>query len=95
MVEIARALVAESDLLLLDEPAVGLIPPARMEIMGFITNLAKSRNVGVILIEHSIDMVLSGADLITVLNFGKTIATGTPAEIRSNKEVMDAYLGHW
>ncbi len=94
MVEIARALIAESNLLLLDEPAVGLIPPARLEIMKFITNLAKSRNVGVILIEHSIDMVLSGADLITVLNFGRTIATGTPSEICNNKEVIDAYLGY-
>jgi branched-chain amino acid transport system ATP-binding protein len=94
LVEIARALATQAPLLLLDEPAVGLPPPTREQLMQVIRRLAGENGVGILLIEHSIDMVMSGADVIVVLNYGQRIAEGTPSEIRANREVLDAYLGH-
>jgi branched-chain amino acid transport system ATP-binding protein len=94
LVEIARALATEPPLLLLDEPAVGLAPPTREQLMQVIRRLAGESGVGILLIEHSIDMVMSGADVIIVLNYGQRIAEGAPSEIRANREVLDAYLGH-
>ena len=62
--------------------------------MQVIRRLAGESGVGILLIEHSIDMVMSGADVIIVLNYGQRIAEGAPSEIRANREVLDAYLGH-
>jgi branched-chain amino acid transport system ATP-binding protein len=81
-------------LLLLDEPAVGLTPPARDHLIEVIRRLAGERGVGVLLVEHSIEMVMKGSDVVAVLNGGQKIAEGTPDEIRRNKEVLDAYLGY-
>lgn len=94
MVEITRALATGASLLLLDEPAVGLTPPARDHLLETIRRLAGEHGIGVLLIEHSIDMVMKGSDVIVVLNGGQTIAEGTPEEIRGNREVLDAYLGY-
>ena len=94
IVEITRAISTDPPLLLLDEPAVGLTPPARDQLIEVIKRLAGERGVGVLLVEHSIDMVMKGSDVVVVLNGGQTIAEGRPAEIRQNKEVLDAYLGY-
>lgn len=94
MVEITRALATGAPLLLLDEPAVGLTPPVRDQLMQLIRRLAHEQRVSVLLIEHSIDMVMSGSDVIVVLNAGQKIAEGSPDEIRNNREVLDAYLGY-
>lgn len=94
MVEITRALATGAPLLLLDEPAVGLTPPVRDQLMQLIRRLAGERGVSILLIEHSIDMVMGGSDIIVVLNAGQKIAEGTPDEIRHNREVLDAYLGY-
>jgi len=94
MVEITRAMSTGAPLLLLDEPAVGLTPPVRDQLMAVIRRLATERGISVLLIEHAIDMVMKGADVIVVLNGGQAIAEGTPDEIRRNREVLDAYLGH-
>jgi branched-chain amino acid transport system ATP-binding protein len=94
MVEITRALSTGAPLLLLDEPAVGLTPPVRDQLMDTIRRLAAERGIAILLIEHSIDMVMKGADVIVVLNGGQAIAEGTPTEIRQNREVIDAYLGY-
>lgn len=94
MVEITRALSTGAPLLLLDEPAVGLTPPVRDQLMSVIRRLAAERGISVLLIEHAIDMVMKGADVIVVLNGGQAIAEGTPDEIRQNREVLDAYLGY-
>jgi branched-chain amino acid transport system ATP-binding protein len=94
IVEITRAIASDPSLLLLDEPAVGLTPPARDQLVEVIRRLAGERGVGVLLVEHSIDMVMKGSDLIVVLNGGQRIAEGKPDEIRQNKEVLDAYLGY-
>ena len=94
MVEIVRTLATEPPLLLLDEPVVGLSPPMRDRMMEIIRRLAGEEGIGIILIEHLIDLVISGADVIVVLSSGEVIAEGTPDEIRQNREVLEAYLGH-
>lgn len=94
MVEIVRALATDPPLLLLDEPAVGLAPPVRTQLILTIRRLAEERNLGILIIEHAIEMVMTMSDRIIVLNDGQKIAEGTPEEVRNNADVMEAYLGH-
>jgi branched-chain amino acid transport system ATP-binding protein len=94
MVEIIRAIATNPPLLLLDEPAVGLAPPVRLQLAEIIRRLAKSQGISVLLIEHAIEMVMGVSDRIVVLNYGEKIADDDPAAIRSNKAVLEAYLGH-
>jgi branched-chain amino acid transport system ATP-binding protein len=94
MVEIVRALATRPPLLLLDEPAVGLAPAVREQLLGVIRRLVREEGIAVILIEHAIEFVMSVSDRIVVLNEGKVIAEGTPEEVPKNREVLEAYLGH-
>ena len=93
LVEIARALAANPALLLLDEPAAGLNSREAGELIDVLGGL-KADGVSTILIEHNMGLVMRVADRITVLNFGRRIAEGTPAEIRNDPQVLEAYLGH-
>ena len=92
-VEIARALATEPKLLLLDEPAAGMNPQETEELTAFIGRIRDDFHLTVFLIEHHMDLVMDISDRIYVLDFGKLIASGTPAEIQSNQRVIDAYLG--
>jgi len=92
LLEIARALAAEPKLLLLDEPAAGLNRGETMRLADLIRTIA-ARGVTVLLIEHDMSFVMNVADRIAVLDFGKLIAQGTPAEIQKNTDVIAAYLG--
>ncbi len=94
MLEIVRTLATEPPLLLLDEPVVGLSPPMRDRMMEIIRRLAGEEGLGIMLIEHVINLVMSGSDIIVVLSSGEKIAEGPPEEIRRNREVLEAYLGH-
>ena len=94
MVEIVRTLATDPPLLLLDAPVVGLSPPMRDRMMEIIRRLAGEEGIGIMLIEHVIDLVMSGSDIIVVLNSGELIAEGPPEEVRQNREVLEAYLGH-
>ena len=94
MVEIVRALATDPPLLLLDEPAVGLAPPMREKLIIVIRKLAKERGLGILLIEHAIELVMSISDRVIVLNYGSKIADAPPQEVRANKVVLEAYLGH-
>lgn len=92
LVEIARAMMAKPKLLLLDEPAAGLNSAEVEDLIKMLQNL-RQRDLTILLIEHNMGMVMRLADRISVLNFGRKIAVGTPAEIRSNEAVIEAYLG--
>jgi len=94
MVEIVRALATEPPLLLLDEPAVGLAPHMREQLGQIIRRLAGERGIGILLIEHAIELVMNVSDRVVVLNYGKKVADAPPAQVRADKAVLEAYLGH-
>ena len=91
--EIVRALATRPRLLLLDEPAAGMNPKETEELTEFIRQIHKEYNLTVFMIEHHMDLVMEISDRIYVLEFGMTIAEGTPEEIQNNQRVIDAYLG--
>jgi branched-chain amino acid transport system ATP-binding protein len=92
-IELARAIVAEPRLLLLDEPLAGMNGADKPDMARFIRATRDRFGTSIVLIEHDVDIVLGLADRITVLDYGRRIADGTPDEIRKNPAVIAAYLG--
>ena len=91
--EIVRALATEPKIILLDEPAAGMNPSETHELMGNIRTMRDTFKISVMLIEHDMKLVMGICEGICVLNYGRIIAKGTPDEIKSNPEVIEAYLG--
>ena len=92
-VELGRALAAEPDLLLLDEPMAGMNSEEKEDMSRFIIDVNMEYGTTIILIEHDMSVVMDISDRVVVLDYGRQIADGEPHEIRANKEVIDAYLG--
>jgi ABC-type branched-subunit amino acid transport system ATPase component len=91
--EIARALALRPRLLLLDEPAAGMNPRESAELVELILRIHRDEHLSIILIEHHMDVVMSLCRRILVLNFGRSIAEGTPEQIQRDPLVLQAYLG--
>jgi branched-chain amino acid transport system ATP-binding protein len=92
-VELARALAAEPTLLLLDEPMAGMNVEEKQDMCRFVLDVNEQYGTTIVLIEHDMGVVMDISDRVVVLDYGKKIGDGTPDEVRTNKAVIDAYLG--
>ena len=92
-VDLGRALAQEPKVLLLDEPMAGMNAEEKEDIARFVIDIFELKKIPVVLVEHDMGVVMDIADRIVVLNFGEVIAEGTPDEIKSNPQVIQAYLG--
>lgn len=92
-VELGRALAAEPSLLLLDEPMAGMTVQEKLELCRFIVEVNETQGTSVVMIEHDMGVVMDLSDHVVVLDYGRKIGDGTPAEVRENPRVIDAYRG--
>lgn len=93
LLDLARVLMLEPSLVLLDEPMAGVAPVLRVELLEHILAVRRDRGITFLIVEHDLDFVMQAADRVVVMNEGRVLTVGTPAEVRSNEHVVDAYLG--
>jgi branched-chain amino acid transport system ATP-binding protein len=92
-VDIALAAAGTARVLLLDEPAAGLTNQETADLFGHVTSLVRDEGLTALIVEHDVDAVFSSCDVVTVLDLGKVLMTGTPAQVRADQRVITAYLG--
>ena len=93
LLDLARVLMLEPSLVLLDEPMAGVAPTLRVELLEHILAVRRDRGITFLIVEHDLDFVMQAADRVVVMNEGRVLTVGTPAEVRTNEQVVDAYLG--
>ncbi|NLG67337.1 MAG: ABC transporter ATP-binding protein [Actinobacteria bacterium] len=93
LVEIARALATDPQVLMLDEPAAGMNPTEKRDLQLLIARLNREHQLTILLVEHDMDLVMAACGRLTVLNFGAKIGEGSAYEVRANPDVIEAYLG--
>ena len=93
LLDLARVLMLEPSLVLLDEPMAGVAPALRGELLEHILAVRRDRGITFLIVEHDLDFVMQAADRVVVMNEGRVLTVGTPADVRANEDVVDAYLG--
>lgn len=93
LLDLARVLMLEPSLVLLDEPMAGVAPALRVELLAHILTVRRERGITFLIVEHDLDFVMQAADRVVVMNEGRVLTSGTPTEVRANERVIDAYLG--
>ena len=93
LLDLARVLMLEPSLVLLDEPMAGVSPALRVELLEHILAVRRDRKITFLIVEHDLDFVMRAADRVVVMNEGRVLVVGTPDEVRTNEQVVDAYLG--
>jgi neutral amino acid transport system ATP-binding protein len=93
LLDLARVLMLEPTLVLLDEPMAGVAPTLRVQLLEHILAVRRDRGLTFLIVEHDLDFVMQAADRVVVMNQGRVLTVGTPDEVRANEQVVDAYLG--
>jgi ABC-type branched-subunit amino acid transport system ATPase component len=93
LLDLARVLMLEPSLVLLDEPMAGVAPTLRVQLLEHILAVRRDRGITFLIVEHDLDFVMQAADRVVVMNQGRVLTVGTPDEVRANEQVVDAYLG--
>ena len=93
LLDLARVLMLRPSLVLLDEPMAGVSPTLRVQLLEHILAVRRERGITFLIVEHDLDFVMQAADRVVVMNEGRVLAAGEPQEIRTNEQVVDAYLG--
>ncbi len=93
LLDLARVLMLEPSLVLLDEPMAGVAPALRVQLLEHILAVRRDRGITFLIIEHDLDFVMQAAERVVVMNEGRVLTVGTPDEVRANEQVVDAYLG--
>jgi len=92
-VDLGRAIALDPKILIMDEPMAGMNPEEKGNLARFILDICDAKKIAVVLVEHDMEVVMDISDTVTVIDFGRVIAVGTPAEVRANDAVIAAYLG--
>jgi ABC-type branched-subunit amino acid transport system ATPase component len=93
LLDLARVLMLEPSLVLLDEPMAGVNPTLRVELLEHILAVRRDRGITFLIVEHDLDFVMQSTDRVVVMNEGRVLVVGTPEEVRTDEQVIDAYLG--